>query len=185
MSEQYLKEAVDRMDKAIVALSHEFSGVRTGRASGSILDKIHIDYYGASTPLLQIASISSPEPQLLVISPYDRTAIPAIEKAIIASNLGLNPSNDGMVVRIPFPPLTEERRHELVKLCKQYAEEARVVVRGIRRDANERFKRSEKEHEITQDDLRRLETDAQKITDAHIAQVDDMIKRKEQEILEV
>lgn len=185
MSDQYLKEAVERMDKAVTSLSHEFAAVRTGRASGSILDKLHIDYYGVPTPLLQIASVSAPEPQLLVISPYDRSAIGAIEKAILASDLGLNPSNDGMVVRLPFPPLTEERRRELVKLCKQYAEDARVVVRNIRRDANERFKRSEKEHEISQDDLRRLEADAQKVTDAHIAQIDDMVKRKEQEILEV
>jgi len=185
MSDQYLKESVERMDKAIASLSHEFASVRTGRASGSLLDKITIDYYGVSTPLLQIASISAPEAQLLVISPYDRSAIGAIEKAILTSDLGLNPSNDGAVIRVPFPPLTEERRRDLVKLCKGYSEDARVVIRNIRRDANEHFKHSEKEHEISQDDLRRLETEAQKITDSHIAQIDDMMKRKEQEILEV
>ena len=185
MSVNSVKEAAERMDKALVALSHEFASVRTGRANGSILEKITVDYYGVPTPLLQIAAVSVPEPQLLVVSPYDKSSLPAIERAIMASDLGLNPSNDGTVIRLPFPPLTEERRRELVKLCKHYAEEARVAVRNIRRDANEHFKRAEKDHEISQDDLHRLEVETQKATDAHIADIDELLKHKEAEIMEV
>jgi len=185
MSARTLEEAVDHMNKAVAALSHEFAGVRTGRASGTILEKIAVEYYGVSTPLLQIASVSAPEPQMLVISPYDRTAMNAIEKAILASDLGLNPSNDGQVIRLPFPPLTEERRKELAKLCRHYAEESRVAVRNIRRDINDALKRQEKEGEISQDDLRRLEIDVQKATDAHIKDIDELLRRKEQEIMEV
>lgn len=185
MSAAETKEIAERMDRALSSLAHEFSGVRTGRASGAVLDKIHIEYYGVSTPLLQIASVNSPEPQLLVVSPYDKSALNAVEKAIRASDLGLNPSNDGIVIRVPFPPLTEERRKELMKLCRHYAEEARVAIRNIRRDANEYFKRQEKDHDISQDDLHRLEAEIQKITDAHVAEVDEMVKRKEVEIMEV
>jgi len=165
MSARTLDEAVDHMNKAVAALAHEFAGVRTGRASGAILEKITVEYYGVSTPLLQIASVSAPEPQMLVISPYDRTAMNAIEKAILA--------------------LTEERRKDLAKLCRHYAEESRVAVRNIRRDINDALKRQEKDGEISQDDLRRLETDVQKATDAHIKDIDDLLRRKEQEIMEV
>lgn len=185
MTEHDLADAKGRMAKATTALGHEFAGVRTGRASGSIFEKLSVEYYGVQTPLLQIAGVSSPEPQLLVLSPYDKTAIGAIEKAILASDLGLNPSNDGTVIRVPFPPLNEERRRELVKLCKQYAEEARVAIRNIRRDTNDFFKHQEKDHDISQDDLHRLEAEVQKMTDAHISEIDDMLKRKEQEIMEV
>jgi ribosome recycling factor len=185
MSVHTLKDASDRMDKAIAALQHEFAGVRTGRASGAILEKVTIEYYGVTTPIMQIAGISAPEPQLLVVTPYDRTALGAIEKAIRSADLGLNPSNDGVVIRVPFPPLTEERRRDLVKLCKGYAEEARVAVRNIRRDANDHFKRQEREHEISQDEMHRLEADIQKATDAHIAEIDEVLKRKEAEIMEV
>ncbi|MDO9556980.1 MAG: ribosome recycling factor [Coriobacteriia bacterium] len=185
MTEHNIADARDRMAKAATALGHEFAGVRTGRASGSIFEKITVDYYGVTTPLLQIAGVSSPEPQLLVISPYDKSAMGAIEKAILASDLGLNPSNDGTVIRVPFPPLTEERRKELAKLCKQYAEDARVAVRNIRRDTNDFFKHQEKEHDISQDDLHRLEADVQKTTDGYITEIDEMLKRKEQEIMEV
>jgi ribosome recycling factor len=180
-----MEEAVDHMKKAVGALSHEFAGVRTGRASGALLEKITVEYYGVSTPILQIASVSVPEPQMLVISPYDRTAMNAIEKAILASDLGLNPSNDGQVIRLPFPPLTEERRKELARLCRHYAEDSRVAVRNIRRDINEHIKRQEKEGEISQDDLRRLEADVQKATDGHIKDIDELLRRKEQEIMEV
>jgi ribosome recycling factor len=173
------------MDKAVAALTHEFAGVRTGRASGTILEKVTVEYYGVATPLMQIASISVPEPQMLVVSPYDKTALGAIEKAIRSADLGFNPSNDGTVIRVPFPPLTEERRRELVKLCKGYAEESRVAVRNIRRDVNDFFKRQEKDHEISQDDLHRFEAEVQKATDAHIAEIDDMLRRKEAEIMEV
>ncbi len=185
MTVHNLKETAERMDKAIASLGHEFGGVRTGRASAGILDKVHVEYYGSPTPLNQIASVSAPEPQLLVVSPYDRTALNAIEKAIRSADLGFNPSNDGQVIRVPFPPLTEERRKELVKLCRTYAEETRVAIRNIRRDANDHFKRQEKDHEISQDELYHLESEIQKTTDAHIAEVDEMVKRKEAEIMEV
>lgn len=185
MIREIVRDAADHMDKSVKALAQEFSTVRTGRASGSILEKILVDYYGVATPLLQIATVTAPEPQLLVIQPYDKTAIKGIEKAILASDLGLNPANDGQVIRVPFPPLTEERRRELVKLCKGYAEEARVAVRNIRRDANEKLKRSERDGEISQDDLHRTEAEIQKITDAHVAQIDASLTRKEAEIMEV
>jgi ribosome recycling factor len=185
MPEDIIRTAEDRMKKAITALSHEFSGVRTGRASGAILEKISIDYYGAPSPLLQLAGVSSPEPQLLVISPYDKSIIGAIEKAILASDLGLNPSNDGTVIRVPFPAPNEERRRELVKVCHGYAEGGRVAVRGARRDANDSFKKKEKDSEIGQDDARRGEAEVQKLTDHFIKEIDDLLKRKEQEIMEV
>jgi ribosome recycling factor len=185
MTNDIIREADEHMKKSVSALSHEFSTVRTGRASGAILEKISIDYYGTPTPLLQIAGVSSPEPQMLVISPYDKSAMTAIEKAILASDLGITPSNDGQVIRLPFPPLTEERRRDLVKLTKHYAEEARVGIRNIRRDANERLKRSEKDAEISQDDLHRAEAEIQRLTDAHIKDIDELLKRKEAEIMEV
>jgi len=185
MPDQIISHADERMKKAIAALSHEFTTVRTGRASGAIFEKLTIDYYGAPTPLLQMAGVSTPEPQLLVISPYDKSVMGAIEKAILASDLGLNPSNDGAVIRVPFPALTEERRRELVKLCHGYAEAARVAVRNARRDANDAFKKQEKEGDIGQDDARRGEADVQKRTDAFIKEIDDLLKRKEQEIMEV
>jgi len=185
MSAKNLAEAVDHMDKALGALSHEFAGVRTGRASSGLLEKIVVEYYGTPTPLLQIASVSVPEPQMLVISPYDKQAISGIEKAILASDLGLNPANDGQVIRLPFPALNEERRKDLVKLCRHYAEESRVAIRNIRRDVNDHLKREEKAGEISQDDLRRFEADVQKTTDSHIKDIDEMLKRKELEIMEV
>jgi ribosome recycling factor len=175
----------DRMHKTVTALGHEFATIRTGRASGSIFEKITLDYYGTATPLLQIASVNAPEANLLVISPYDRSAIGAIEKAILTSDLGLNPSNDGVIIRVPIPSLTEERRRELVKTCGKYAEESRVGIRNARRDANEQLKKSEKDGAISQDDLRRAEAEIQKLTDANIREIDEMLKRKEQEIMEV
>lgn len=185
MPDAIISQADERMSKALAALSHEFSTVRTGRASGAIFDKIMIDYYGAPTPLLQLAAVTSPEPQLVVISPYDKSIIKAAEKAILASDLGLNPSNDGTVIRVPFPALNEERRRELVKLCHGYAEQARVAVRSARRDANDAFKKADKAGEISQDDARRGEEQVQKKTDSYIAKVDDLVKHKEQEIMEV
>jgi ribosome recycling factor len=185
MIKDLVKDTDQHMDKSVAALNHEFATVRTGRASTSLLDKIAVDYYGVQTPLNQIASVTVPEAQLLVIQPYDKSAITGIEKAIQASDLGLTPNSDGQVIRLPFPPLTEERRIELVKLCKQYAEEARVGVRNIRRDANEKLKKMEKDHEISQDDLHRAEEEIQKLTDAHTAAIDEALKRKEEEIMEV
>jgi ribosome recycling factor len=185
MPEAIIKLAEERMTKATSALSHEFSTVRTGRASGAIFEKLMIEYYGAPTPLLQLAAVSSPEPQLVVISPYDKSILKAAEKAILASDLGLNPSNDGVVLRVPFPALNEERRRELVKLCHTYAEQARVAVRNARRDANDAFKKADKAGEMSEDDARRGEDQIQKKTDSFIAGIDDLLKRKELEIMEV
>lgn len=185
MINDIIKDTDQHMDKSVIALNHEFTTVRTGRASGALLENIMVDYYGAQTPLLQIASVSTPEPQLLVVSPYDRSALANIEKAIQASDLGLNPSNDGTIIRLPFPPLNEERRRELAKVCKAYAEEARVAVRNIRRDSNDKLKKMEKASEISQDDLHRAEEEIQKVTDRHTAAIDEALKRKEAEIMEV
>lgn len=185
MIEATIKDAAAHMDKTLAALAHEFATVRTGRASGAILEKVTVEYYGVATPLMQIASVSAPEAQLLVVQPYDKSAIAAIEKAIRSADLGLNPMNDGQLIRVPFPPLTEERRKELVKVCRGYTEEARVACRNIRRDANDKLKRAEKNGEITQDDLHRAEGEIQKITDRHIAEIDEALKRKEAEIMEV
>jgi ribosome recycling factor len=185
MIKDVIKDTDQHMDKSVSALNHEFATVRTGRASASLLDKITVDYYGVQTPLNQIATVSVPEAQLLVIQPYDKNAMSGIEKALQASDLGLTPNNDGQVIRLPFPPLTEERRVELVKLCKQYAEEARVGVRNIRRDSNEKLKKMEKSHEISQDDLHRAEDEIQKLTDSHTSAIDEALKRKEEEIMEV
>jgi ribosome recycling factor len=185
MTGDIIKDAKGRMDKAVVAIGHEFATVRTGRATGAIFEKLQVEYYGTPTPLLQIAAVKTPEPQLLVIEPYDKTALKGIEHAIQASDLGLNPSNDGMVIRVPFPPLNEERRKELVKLCKGYAEDGRNAVRNIRRDANKHLEASEKEHEMSKDDLKRAEDEIQKLTDGHIHDIEALLKKKEQEIMEV
>jgi ribosome recycling factor len=185
MPDAIIKQAEEHMGKAVAALSHEFSTVRTGRASGAIFEKLTIDYYGTPTPILQLAAVSSPEPQLVVISPYDKSILKAVEKAILASDLGLNPSNDGVVIRVPFPALNEERRRELVKLCHGYSEAARVAVRNARRDANDAFKKQDKAGDLGQDDARRGEEQVQKLTDTYIAKIDDLLKRKEQEIMEV
>jgi ribosome recycling factor len=185
MPEAIIKLAEERMAKAVSALSHEFTTVRTGRASGAIFEKLTVEYYGTQTPLLQLASVSSPEPQLVVISPYDKSILKLAEKAILASDLGLNPSNDGTVIRVPFPALNEERRRELVKLCHGYAEQARVAIRNARRDANDAFKKADKAGEMSEDDARRGEEQVQKKTDAFIASVEDLLKRKELEIMEV
>jgi len=184
MTNDIIKDARAHMDKTQQALLHEFAGVRTGRASAAILDKIHVDAYGSSMPLNQVANIKAPEPQTLIIEPWDKSVMGAIEKAIQASDLGLNPSNDGVVIRVPFPPLTEERRKELVKLCKGYAEEARVAIRNIRRDANHKLEKL-KGSEVSEDDVRRAEGEVQKLTDGHIKDIDEALKRKEAEIMEV
>lgn len=182
---EILGDADSHMSKTVKALGHEFTTVRTGRASGAILESISIDYYGTPTPVANLAGIKTPEPQLLVIEPWDKTALKAIEQAIQASDLGITPSNDGNVIRLPFPPLTEERRRDLVKLCKGYAEEAKIAVRNIRREANTKLERAEKAAEISEDDLRRAEVEIQKLTDNHIKDIDEAFKRKEAEIMEV
>ena len=185
MIRDIVKDPGEHMDKTLTALQHEFSTVRTGRASGAILDKIHVEAYGSPMPINQVANVKVPEPQTIIIEPWDKSVINAIEKAILASDLGLNTSNDGIVIRLPFPPLTEERRKELVKLCKGYAEEARVAVRNVRRDANHRLDKLAKEGEISEDDVRRAEGEVQKLTDGHIKDIDEALKRKEAEVMEV
>lgn len=185
MIEDIIKDTRQHMDKSLAALQHEFASVRTGRASASILDKIHIEAYGSQMPLNQVANIKVPEPQTILVEPWDKSVIGAVEKAILTSDLGLNPSNDGSVIRLPIPPLTEERRKELVKLCKGYAEEARVAVRNIRRDANHKLDKLAKDGEISEDDVRRAEADVQKMTDGHVKDIDDALKRKEAEVMEV
>ncbi|AKP46894.1 MULTISPECIES: ribosome recycling factor [Bacillus] len=185
MTKQVIEQAKDKMSKAIQALSRELATIRAGRANASLLDKVVVDYYGAPTPVNQLASISVPEARLLVIQPYDKSVVGEVEKAILKSDLGLTPTSDGSVIRITIPPLTEERRKELVKLVRKEAEEAKVAVRNVRRDANEDLKKLEKNGEITEDDLRGYTEDVQKITDEHVKKIDDMAKKKEKEIMEV
>src|SRR6476659_7263880 len=187
MDVTYLKglygEVGKRMKAALDHLQHEFAGVRTGRASVTILDGVHVDAYGSKMPLNQVAGLSIPEPQLIVAQPFDPSQLGAIEKAIRAAGLGLNPANDGKVVRIPFPPLTEERRKELSRHVHKLAEEGRNSVRAVRRDANERLKKLLKDHKISEDDERKGLDEIQRITDNHIKLIDDLQKKKDQELL--
>ena len=179
------KEVSERMLAAIEHLKRELSGLRTGRASLALLDNVRVEYYGNPTPLNQVASLGIPESRLITIQPWEPPLIKEIEKAILASGLGLTPSNDGKLIRIPLPPLTEERRKELIKVCKKYGEEAKVHIRAIRRDRNEELKKMQKESKITEDELRKSEAEVQKLTDQHIQNVDQVLKKKEEEILEV
>jgi ribosome recycling factor len=185
MIDDWLKDAEERMEKSVEALHKEFAGIRTGRATPALVDRLQVDYYGAMTPLQSLANITAPEARLLVIQPYDRNAIGNIEKAIQKSELGLNPSNDGTLIRIPIPQLTEERRKEFVKMAKQKAEAARVSIRNIRRDEVEHIRKIEKDGEVGSDDLERGLQALQKITDRFVARVDEESHKKEQEILEV
>jgi ribosome recycling factor len=185
MIDDWLKDAEIRMAKSIEALHKELAGIRTGRATPALVERVLVDYYGSPTPLQSLASISAPEARLLVIQPYDRNAIANIEKALQRGELGLNPGNDGQLIRIPIPPLTEERRKEFVKLVKRHAEEARVSVRNIRRDEVEHVRKMEKDGEAGSDEIDRGLAQVQKITDRFVAQIDDIAHRKEQEILEV
>ena len=185
MPKQILANAKDKMTKAIQAFSRELASIRAGRANASLLDRITVDYYGAPTPVNQLAGISVPEARLLLIQPYDKTVLGDIEKAILKSDLGLNPSSDGNIIRIAIPALTEERRKELVKVVKKEAEEAKVAIRNIRRDGNDELKKLEKAGDITEDDLRGYSDDIQKVTDEYISKVDTVTKEKEKEILEV
>jgi ribosome recycling factor len=180
-----LKEAGHKMERAVKVTREEFAGVRTGRATPAILNRITVDYYGAPTPLNQLASFSVPEPRLLVVQPYDRNAMAAMEKAIMQSDLGLSPSNDGQVIRLAFPQLTEERRKELIKVVHGRAEEGKISVRNVRRHAKEELERLKKDGEISEDDLNRSEKDLQKLTDQHVARIDELLSHKEQELLEV
>jgi ribosome recycling factor len=175
----------ERMKKAIEALRHELSKMRTGRASVSLLDDVRVDYYGTQTPLNQMASLTVPDPRTIVIQPWDTSAVPLIEKAIQKSDLGLNPANDGKLLRVPIPPLNEERRKELVKVSKKYGEECKVSVRNARRDANEELKAAKKSSDITEDEERKAHDRIQKLTDDFIKQIEDALSHKEKDILEV
>lgn len=180
-----IKDADDRMKKSVAALEEELAGLRTGRASAAMFDKIRVQYYGTPTPLNQVASISVPESRLVVIQPWDKGALSEIEKAIQSSEMSLNPNNDGKVIRINIPPLTEERRKEIVKVAKNTAEQGRVAVRNIRRDANDELKKTEKNGEISEDDLKRGEDQIQKLTDQYIDEINTVLSAKETEILEI
>ena len=185
MVEEILLNAEERMDKALDNLSSAFASVRTGRANAMILDKIRVDYYGAPTPINQLAAVKTPDAHLLVIEPWDKGTLRAIEQAILASDLGVTPSNDGSIIRLPFPTPTEERRRELAKQCKMYAEEARIAVRNARRDANAAAEKAVKNDNLPEDDQRRAENDIQKMTDKYIAKVDERFKKKEAELMEI
>ncbi len=178
-------EAKSKMEKAIQSLSQDLNSLRAGRANPSILDGLTVDYYGTKTPLNQLANISAPEPRMIMIQPYDKNAIENIEKAILQSDLGLNPNNDGSVVRLSIPELTEERREELVKIVKQKGEECKVAIRNVRRDANDTLKTKGKEKEISEDESKREQDKIQKLTDEMISQVDEVLKVKNEEITSI
>lgn len=178
-------EVEAKMEKRIQGYASELKTIRAGRANASVLDKVYVEYYGTNTPIQQVGSISSPEPRLLVIQPWDATILKDIEKAINKSDIGITPQNDGKVIRLSFPPLTEERRKELVKQVKKYTEEAKVQIRNARRDAMDKFKTQKKNNEITEDDLKEIEKDIQKLTDKYIKEIDDISADKEKEILDI
>ncbi len=175
----------EKMNKRVDGFNSELKTIRAGRANAQVLDKVSIDYYGTQTPIAQVGSISSPEPRMLVIQPWDMSVLKEIEKAILKSEIGVTPQNDGKVIRLSFPPLTEERRKELVKLVKKYSEEAKVQVRNARRDALEDYKTQKKNGEVTEDELKTIEKDIQNLTDKYIKEIDDITADKEKEILEV
>lgn len=183
--DEILMSAEERMEKAITALKENFMGVRTGRANAMVLDRIKVDYYGVPTPINQMAGVKTPEAHLLVIEPWDKGMLRAIEHAIQESDLGVTPNNDGSVIRLPFPALTEERRRELVKQCKAFAEESRVAVRNARRDANAAVEKAIKNDNLPEDEAKRAEAEIQKLTDKYIADVDASFKKKEAEVMEI
>lgn len=180
-----IKAASQQMDKAIEALRREFSSVRTGKASPALLDTVKVEAYGSYLPLNQVATVSAPEPRLLVVQPWDRGMLGPVEKAIQTSDLGLNPSNDGKIIRVPIPALTEERRREYVKLLHKMAEEARVSVRHARKEANDEIKQRQKDGDLSEDEARRETDEVQKLTDAHIQGIEDLLRHKEAEVMEV
>lgn len=183
--EAVLSDAAEKMDNTLRVLKDQFAGLRTGKASPALVDGVQVSYYGTPTRLRDLANISTPEPRLIVISPYDPTALPEIEKAILAANLGVTPRNDGRVIRVPIPELNEERRKEIVKVAKRQSEEARVSVRNVRRDSNEMVKALQKDSKITEDDRDRGLEEIQKATDSHIAKIDTELKNKEAEVMAV
>lgn len=185
MTDTVFKETKDKMDKAIDVFHRELARLRTGRASLSMLEDVRVDYYGTPTPINQLATMSIPESRLITIQPWDVSVLSSIEKAIMTSELGLNPTNDGKLIRVAIPPLTEERRKEIVKMAKKISEDCKIAIRNMRRDANEEIKKLEKDKTISQDDLKKAQTRIQEMTDKSIAKIDDILKHKEKEIMEV
>ena len=183
--EEFLADATRRMDKSIESTRHEFNSVRTGRASAALLDRITIDYYGTATPLKNLATIGTPEARLLTVQPFDPTSLKSIEKAIQESDLGLQPSNDGKLIRLPIPPLTEERRKKLVRVVRRYAEDGKVAIRNVRRDVMRHLEELVRTGDVGDDEERRAENQVQKLTDEHTKTIDDLLKHKEAEIMEV
>lgn len=185
MIDEVISDARASMDKAVKALKKDMAKVRTGRASVTLLDDVRVEYYGVPTPLSQVASLSTPEPRLITVQPWEKNLIPEIEKAIFKADIGLTPSSDGQLIRLPVPALTEERRREMAKIVKRMGEESKISIRNARRDANETLKMLEKEKEITEDDLKRSEKDVQQVTDEFVNLIDSVVQSKEQEIMEV
>ncbi|MCX8057026.1 MAG: ribosome recycling factor [Ignavibacteria bacterium] len=185
MIKQILKETEDKMKKSVEVVRQEFAKIRTGKATTALLDGIKAEYYGSMLPLNQMANVSVADVHTLVVQPWDKSALQSIEKAILQSELGLNPINDGNVLRIPIPPLTEERRKDLVKLCKKFAEDGRIAVRNVRRDAIEHLRKMEKEEHFSEDDRKAAEKEVQKLTDKYIELIDELLEHKEKEIMEV
>lgn len=181
MISELLSEANTKMDQAVDHTAQEFGGIRTGRANAGILSRVTVDYYGTETPLQQLASFSVPEARMLIVQPFDKTSIPAIERGIQAADLGLNPSNDGNIIRLAFPSLTEERRRELIKVVHSLAEEGKIAVRNVRRHCKDRIE----DEDVSEDDIRRAEKELQDLTDRHTAKIDEAVVRKEEELLEV
>jgi ribosome recycling factor len=175
----------EHMKKSLEMLNQELGGIRTGKASPALLDSLRVNYYGSMVPVKQIANVSVPDPRMITIQPWDRALIQEIEKAIRASELGLNPQNDGGLIRLPIPPLTEERRKDLVKVIKRIGEDSKVAIRNVRRDANDRLKKLEKEHELSEDDTRHKHDAIQKLTDSFVHKVDEAVAAKEKDILEI
>lgn len=185
MVDEILKSAKISMKKSIENLHRELAGVRTGKANPALLDVVRVSYYGQQVPLKQIASITTPDPRTIAVQPWDKSLVPEVEKAILASELGLNPQSDGTLIRLPIPPLTEERRKDLVKMVKRLAEETRIAIRNIRRDANEKIKKLEKEHEISEDEMHSRQEKVQELTDEFTEEVDRIVEAKEKEIMEI
>ena len=185
MSKQILLDAEGRMKKAVEIVRDEFARIRTGKATTALLDGVRVDYYGTMTPLKQVANISTPDAHSISVQPWEKSMLGPIEKAILNGNLGLNPVNDGNIVRVPIPPLNEERRRELVKLVKKFAEDGKIAVRNVRRDAIEHLKKAEKDEHLSEDERKREEQEAQKLTDKHVKEIDGLVAQKEKEIMEV
>lgn len=185
MLDKIIHETEEKMKKAVEFTRQELAKLRSGKATVAILDDIRIDYYGQKLPVGQTASVSTPDAHLITVQPWDKSVLPEIEKAILAANIGLTPSNDGTVIRLPVPPLTEERRKELVKVAKKFAEDGRISIRNIRRDANEHLKKSEKDEHLAEDERKHGESEVQRLTDKYIKQLDEILAGKEKEIMEV